>query len=54
MIKLLIVVIKTEINYNVTLQGEDKGEAFEGPKKDRSCTDVICVLFFGAYIFGMV
>ena len=36
------------------VQGDGKGEVFEGPNKDRSCTDIICLLVFGAYIFGLV
>jgi hypothetical protein len=29
-------------------------DEFEGPLKHRSCTDIICLIIFVAYIIGMV
>ena len=33
---------------------EDEEEDLEGPMEDRSCTDIIFLVFFAAFLVGMV
>ena len=37
-----------------TAPEEDEEEDMDGPLEDRSCTDIIFLLFFAAFLVGMV
>jgi hypothetical protein len=37
---------------HLALQGSD--DDFTGPNKDRSCTDILCLALFVAFMVGMV
>ena len=37
-----------------TAPEEDEEEDMDGPLEDRSCTDIIFLVFFAAFLIGMV
>ena len=42
------------MKFSASQQVNPEEDEFEGPLKHRSCTDVICFIFFAAFIVGMV